>query len=355
MSHYRDCDIASSTSLLLLLVCGIVLICCCSARADNSAPDKDGKIVKTSPCEAVKSNYRDWVAFQQKGHAEEAKSAKEFGVTIPSLEAIRSKMLSSSEYDRSLNDPRFQCVRMQYLSDGLKVIGYIFKPRRITSRRLPLIIYNRGGHADFDEVGTITLLQIHPLLEFGFIVLAPQYRGSDGGQGQDEFGGAEVHDVLNLVPLAESLGYVDMGNVFMYGVSRGGMETYLAIKHHVRVNAAAVLGAPADEVAGNRRRPMTDVYKKLVPGFEKDPETKFRERSAVFWADELNVPILILHGGEDWRVSPNDSLKLASRLQELNKAYQLFVYSGDDHDLSLHRQQRDQQIILWFEQHRKRE
>lgn len=335
---------------VLIIPC-VMLICCLRAWSETSR--HDGEIVKTEACEPVKTSYTDYVTYQQKQHAEEVKSAKEFGVTIPSFEAIRAKMLSSKEYDHSLHDPRFDCVRLHYLSDGLKVVGYLFRPRKITNRHLPAVIYNRGGHADLDEVGTITLLQIHPFLEAGFVVLAPQYRGSDGGQGQDEFGGAEIHDVLNLVPLARSLGYVDLNNLFMYGISRGGMETYLAIKHHAPINAAAVMGAPADEVAGNRRRPMTDVYKKLVPGFEKDPEAKFRERSAVFWADELTVPILMLHGGADWRVSPTESLKLASRLQELHKTYQLFVYADDDHDLSLHREQRDQQIIAWFKQHRK--
>lgn len=340
------------TRLLLLVSC-VVLNSWCVVLSQSSASDSNGKIIKTENCEPIKTSYSDYVAYLQKQHQEEAKSAKEFGVTIPSFEAIRSKMVSGKEYELAFHDPRFECVRMQYLSDGLRVVGYLFKPRKTANRHLPALIYNRGGHADFDEVGTITLLQIHPFLEAGFVVLAPQYRGSDGGQGQDEFGGADVHDVLNMVPLARSLGYVDMNNLFMYGISRGGMETYLAIKHHVPINVAAVLGASADEVAANRRRPMTDVYKKLVPGFEKDPQAKFRERSAVYWAEDLNLPILMLHGGADWRVSPAESLKLASRLQELNKVYQLFVYAGDDHDLSLHRKEREQLIILWFKQHRR--
>jgi len=52
---------------------------------------------------------------------------------------------------------------------------------------------------------------------------------------REEFGGAEIHDVLNLIPLAKSLGYVDMDNVFILGVSRGGMETYLALKNGIPV------------------------------------------------------------------------------------------------------------------------
>jgi hypothetical protein len=38
------------------------------------------------------------------------------------------------------------------------------------------------------------------------VVVASQYRGNGGGEGHEEFGGAEVHDILNLIPLAKSLG-----------------------------------------------------------------------------------------------------------------------------------------------------
>ncbi len=65
----------------------------------------------------------------------------------------------------------------------------------------------------------------------GFVVVASQYRGADGGEGKEEYGGADIADVLNLIPLAKSLGYADMKNVFMFGNSRGGMMTYLALKN----------------------------------------------------------------------------------------------------------------------------
>src|SRR4029453_3397699 len=43
------------------------------------------------------------------------------------------------------------------------------------------------------------------------------YRGNDGGEGREEYGGVDVRDVLNLIPLARALGYIDMHNVFMLG------------------------------------------------------------------------------------------------------------------------------------------
>src|SRR4030095_14955865 len=89
----------------------------------------------------------------------------------------------------------------------------------------------------------------------GFVVIGSQYRGNDGGEGREEFGGADVCDVLHLIPLARALGYVDMHNVFMLGWSRGGMMTYLALKHEIPVNAVAVGGGLTDLVSEGKTSP----------------------------------------------------------------------------------------------------
>ena len=64
-----------------------------------------------------------------------------------------------------------------------------------------------------------------------------------------------MRDVLNLIPLARSLGYIDMHHVFMLGWSRGGMMTYLTLQYHMPVNAVAVGGGLTDLVSEGKRRP----------------------------------------------------------------------------------------------------
>jgi len=51
---------------------------------------------------------------------------------------------------------------------------------------------------------------------WGYVVAASQYRGNAGGQGKEEFGGADVDDVLNLIPLLESLPQADTTRIGMY-------------------------------------------------------------------------------------------------------------------------------------------
>ena len=59
----------------------------------------------------------------------------------------------------------------------------------------------------------------------------------------------------------------------------------------------------------------------------------FQARSAVFWPEMINAPVLLLHGGADGLVSPQQSRALAERLQQAGKSVQLVIYDGDNHGL----------------------
>ena len=333
------------------------LMCSMTTSADASPPTTSPTtapsptmsiIVESKHGEAASTTYEQYISFQKSQYADDASSSRKLGVTSPAPEKLRSAMLTQAQYEERLHDDRFECLRILYRSDQLKVAGYIFKPVQTEGKKLPAIIYNRGGQGNLGAIGPMSMLEMHAFLADGFVVLASQYRGCDGGEGKDELGGADVHDVLNLFPVARHSATWIWTTCLCTACPAAGWRTYLAIKHGAPINAASVLGAPADEVSGSKRRPMTDVYDQLVPGFKQSPEAAYRARSAVYWAETLNTPLLLLHGGDDWRVSPSQSLELASRLAELHKTYQLFVYSDDDHNLSLHREQRDRAIIDWF-------
>ena len=121
-----------------------------------------------------------------------------------------------------------QLHHITYLSDGLKVKGYLAAPKK--GGRLPCVIFNRGGNREFGALrsGRAAAL-LGRVANWGYVVVASQYRGNDGGEGREEFGGADVNDVLNLMPLLQSWPQADASRIGMYGWSRGGMMTYLAL------------------------------------------------------------------------------------------------------------------------------
>jgi len=243
-----------------------------------------------------------------------------------------------------------------YESDGLKVKGYMAYPKDI-SEKYPVIIYNRGGNREFGNLNEYKMaFIIAKVASWGYVVLASQYRGNDGGEGMEEFGGADVQDVIHLIDVAENLSFADGNNIGMYGWSRGGMMTYLALMQTSKIKAAAVGGAVTDlkRMDDSRGGEMgVYVYSELMPGYEKNRDSVMRIRSAIYHADKLpkTTPILLLHGTSDWRVIPEESLNMATELQKSKVPYSLVMYEGGDHGLSEFRQEVDDQVKAWFDKY----
>lgn len=315
----------------------------------SSDPIADGTIVSSEVCTvATNTKYDDYVATRKKMVEDERAAAEAEGHRY----TTEAKLLTREEFEaRAKADARIECRRLRYMSDGLQVVAYEWKPAGSGGEKRPLIIFNRGGNRDF-SIMTPSSWPSRFALD-GFVVLASQYRGSDGGEGTEEFGGADVRDVLNLIPLAESLGYVDMDNVFMLGWSRGGMMTALALKHGMQVNAA-VLGSPLTDLideAENRPLVARRVWSQLIPGYADRRDEVLRERSAMYWPEKLRVPLMILQGGADWRVDPAVTLDFARALQAAGATYELIVYAGDDHAISANSTDSRRRIVEWFRRH----
>lgn len=344
-----------SAAVARLVLLPVLLLCLAAsgAAAQKDAPT-DGTLVEQTPCPPDTTTYEQYVEAAKSFYSREVEAAAQEGFRIKAPADPAKGLLSKEDFERQRAYEGFECRRIQYLSDDLKVVGFLWKPKGTEGKKLPLIIYNRGGNREFGKLTPWTQRGFYSFVSNGFVVIASQYRGNDGGEGREEFGGADVRDVLNLIPLARSLGYADMNNVFLLGWSRGGMMTALALKSGIPVNAAAIGGGPGDLVATTQDRPaFIEMWKEMMPGFDTRRDELLRERSAIYWADRINVPLLLMHGGADWRVDPGETLALAQKLQALGKTYELIVYANDDHRLSANRADSTQRTIEWFRRHMK--
>ena len=335
----RDFAIASAAVLTLL-----------SLETSAQAPvARDGTIVERTPCAPYSpTTYAQYIETAKQIHAGEIKAAAAEGITMRTPVGY----LSEDEFNRATAaSMRIECTRIMYMSDGLKVAGLMLRLKDQGTNKLPLMIYNRGGNRDFGRVPEWQTF--HRFAAEGFVVLAPQYRGVDGGEGVEQFGGADINDVRSLLPLAESLGFIDTNNVFMLGWSRGAMQTLVAVKQGMRANAIAVGGPLLDLFAEAERRPLLAkfVWSVLMPGFATRRDELLRERSALHWQEKIDTPVLILQGTGDWRVSPMEALQFAQKLQAAGKAYELVMYANDDHGLTVNRTDSNRRIVEWFKKH----
>jgi dipeptidyl aminopeptidase/acylaminoacyl peptidase len=244
--------------------------------------------------------------------------------------------------------------RITYLSDGLRVQGYLVEPAAGDS--LPAVIFNRGGNRDYTAISdTFAVVRLGALAQHGYVVAASQYRGNKGGEGREEFGGADVDDVLNLIPLLDHHPRVDASRLGMYGWSRGGMMTYLALARTDRIRGAVVGSGMADAFDMVTRRPEMEsgVFAELVPNWAQDREAALAAHSAVRWPEKLckTTPILLLHGSADVRVNPREALSMADALYEAHHPFRFVLFEGGDHALSGFRPEVDRAVTEWLDRY----
>ena len=219
-----------------------------------------------------------------------------------------------------------------YLSDGLKIKGYISIPLSAVRAQKPAkcVLLNRGGNGDYGKLEDKTTA--FACSKLNRVVIASQYRGAGGSEGKDEFGGGDLNDVIKLIDLCDdTFEFIDMDDYCSIGISRGGMMTYMAARIDKRIKRIIAVSAVTDlaELYGERDDMKIVLYDCIGCTPEENPG-EYEKRSAVCWADELTLPVMIIHSDEDKQVPCSQAVKLSDMLQERGEC--CFIgYSDDVH------------------------
>jgi dipeptidyl aminopeptidase/acylaminoacyl peptidase len=234
------------------------------------------------------------------------------------------------------------------------VKGFYAKPKK-NKKKLPVIVFNRGGNARFSVPRSRYIYgKLFPIVEKGFVVIGSLYRGAQvKGEknidaSSDEFGGKDVNDILALLPIIDTFSFADKDNIGLWGVSRGGMMSYLAATQTSRFKTIVADSAPTNLFDEAER--FKKVLTKWIPNYKKDKENQLKRRSVYFWPEKLKnkLPILLLHGARDKRVRVTAILEFALKLQAINHPYRLVVYEKEEHTLRKKARQVNYEIISWF-------
>ena len=247
---------------------------------------------------------------------------------------------------------RVDYYRLVYWSDGLRVKGYFAEPKGYDKHAA--VIFNRGGNRN---TGALNGMELVPFAEVGMVAVATQLRGVLGGDGQEEFGGADVHDVLNLIPFLKSRSSVDPNRIAIFGSSRGGMMTYLALKSQTQrgggdLKVAATVSGVADLFMWDSEHPelTRPLFAELLGATPRTSAAPFVDRSATYWPGLIRVPILIEHGESDSTVSIKQSRKLYAQLKSIGAAVKFIAFPGDQHGLP-NNQGGLPEALKWFQKY----
>ena len=243
--------------------------------------------------------------------------------------------------------------KIVYLSDGLKVKGYVAYPAD-KSKKYPCVIWNRGGVKNDGAIDSFTARGMFgQLASWGYVVFASQYRGNAGGEGKEQLGGEEVNDILNLIPLAKEFSFADNDIWGIEGWSRGGMMTYLTLEKNHNFKCAVLVGAISNFRQHFEKNPQSeDRYKEFIG--DKNIDEEIEKRSAINFVDQLpNIPYLIVHGVDDKIVSPLQAIEMSRKMISLKIPHRLILFEGGDHFLKNHRKELDLMRKFWYDKYLK--
>lgn len=227
---------------------------------------------------------------------------------------------------RAFSDGSLKVYDIVYRSQGLLVKGCLVLPDRPLP--VPGLLYCRGGIGRFGLVGPERLAD---LARLGYAVFAPFYRGTEGAEGRDRFGGEDRYDVYSALVLLHSLSETNDQPIALLGFSRGSIMALAAARECSLAGPVVIWGGVSDlKLTYEERVDLRRMLKRVVGHPLKSPE-EYEKRSPVCWAGQLRSPVLIIHGSDDRQVGIEHASRLAFAMHKVGKPFTLRLFPGQGH------------------------
>lgn len=228
--------------------------------------------------------------------------------------------------------------------DGRNIEGLLITPNGdAPAGGWPLILTVHGGpeahYSDGWLTGYSTAGQF--AAADGYAVYYPNYRGSTGRgvafakEHQNDYAGAEFNDLVDGVDALAEAGIVNKDRVGITGGSYGGYASMWGATAQSEHFAAAVAFVGISNQVSKFGTSDIPNEMHLVHSLKwpwEDNWMNLLERSPIFHAGKSTTPTLILHGEEDTRVHPSQSMELYRSMKvRTNTPVRLVFYPGEGH------------------------
>lgn len=220
----------------------------------------------------------------------------------------------------------------------LIIPAVVFIPKNIDkSKKHPFLVFpHQGIHSDFGrdyEIGAV-----RELLEQGYSVIGPDYRGSTGYganfYNQIDYGGLEVEDVYRAREwMLENFDFLDPKRAGILGWSHGGMITLMNVLLHPDAFAAAYAGVPVTDLVlrlGYRDARYAAIFsapQHIGKPVQADIDEYLR-RSPITHAAKLATPLLIHGNTNDEDVHVIEVERFVAALKAAGKKFEYKIYEN---------------------------
>ena len=238
-------------------------------------------------------------------------------------------------------------IATEYVArDGLAIPAFVTLPPGIDSlddvEKIPFIVHPHGGPSARDFLRFSYTVQF--LASRGYGVLQMNFRGSTGyGQafrdaGNREWGQAMQDDVTDGARWLIEKNYADPDRIAIVGASYGGYAALMgAVKtpdlYRCAVSFAGVSDLP--RLLSHARKFIHGKYRTRYIGDLWKDRKMLAENSPARRAEEIQVPVLLIHGDQDTTVDIDQSERMAKALRKYDKEHRFVELEDGDHYLSL--------------------
>lgn len=221
--------------------------------------------------------------------------------------------------------------------DGLPVHGLLFTPPDARPGQHPLVVHIHGGPVGQTLMNWVGHIQY--LVGRGYVVLAPNYRGSLGyGRAfmeklYGDWGGGDLQDNITGAEMVIGRGLANRRKVVAMGGSAGGYSTLICMTKAPDFFRAGVCRFGIADLA--TFTDTTWVFERHyiarlmgAPGAHSD---LYRDRSPVHFVDQVKEPLLILQGDSDIVCHPSQMNLMVETLRRAGKDVEYHTYAGEGH------------------------
>lgn len=263
-----------------------------------------------------------------------------------------SEIVIEAELERGVNYSRYYAY---YLSEGLKIYALLTVPDGEPPQSgWPAIVFNHGYiPPDVYRTTERYIAYVDSLARSGYIVFRIDYRGHDRSEGQPTGAYGDpgyTVDVLNAVSALQQYPAADPQRIGMWGHSMGGYLTLRAMVINPEIKAGVVWagvvasypdlltrwrrssGPTATPSASSSRRWRSSFIEQFGSP-EENPEF-WASISSNSYLQDISGPLQLHHGTADSSVPVEFSQTLTQELREAGKMVELYLYEGDNHNIS---------------------
>jgi dipeptidyl aminopeptidase/acylaminoacyl peptidase len=218
------------------------------------------------------------------------------------------------------------------------ISAFVYMPYNLPRNgQHPAIVYIHGGPT------AQTMNAFNRFIQFvanqGYIVIAPNYRGSTG-YGKEfqqanlfDMGGGDLQDVLAAADWIKQSGYVDPKKLILMGGSYGGYLTMMGVTMAPDLWAAGVPIVPFvnwfTEI--QNEDPVLREFDLATMGDPEKNKALFNDRSPINFVDQIKASLYLLAGGNDPRCPKSEAQQVVDAVKKRGGVAEYKVYENEGH------------------------